>query len=448
MTPGFEIPRAPSARNNFNQPFEFHHNNHRFISTRAEFDVTDWLTVYGSYGTSKSEELRFVGTQQIFNQAGDFRSTILYEPSEIHSFGYDVGARAVFDIGPFKHKVIVSAAGVQRDFDFFSSTAVPSFINNIYNPVRVPRPDVSRLPRDAGLSLVNLNRGVAVADVVSAFDERVILTAGFRHQQVNTKSFSIDSGPAFGLGTARYKETAITPAAALVVKPLEALSLYANYIEGLQSGPTAPAGTVNVGEVFPPFVSKQIEFGAKYDFGIFGVAASAFEISRPSSFTDPATLRFSVNGEQVNRGLELNLFGEPLPGFRLIGGVAFLDGRLVKTAGGTFDDNIAPGVPEYQISLYGEYDLPSWLWQNLTLTGRVLHSAPQFYDQRNTQRIPDWTRFDVGLRYVTEGYNGKPVVLRASVENVFDSNYYQTAIDGLLSQGYPRVFLLSAQFDF
>ena len=232
------------------------------------------------------------------------------------------------------------------------------------------------------------------------------------------------------------------------MKPLEALSLYTNYIEGLQSGPTAPAGAVNVGQAFPPFVSKQIEFGAKYDFGVFGVAASAFEIARPSSFIDPATLRFSVNGEQVNRGLELNLFGELLPGIRLIGGAALIDGRLTRTAGGLLNGRVAPGVPEYQISLYGEYDLPSWMLPNLTLTGRVLHSAPQFYDQRNTQRIPDWTRFDVGVRYVMEGYNGKPIVLRANVENVFDSNYYQTAIDGLLSQGYPRVFLLSAQFEF
>jgi iron complex outermembrane receptor protein len=41
----------------------------------------------------------------------------------------------------------------------------------------------------------------------------------------------------------------------------------------------------------------------------------------------------------------------------------------------------------------------------------------------NTQSIPAWTRADVGARYVVFRDNGKPVTLRANVENVFDNNY-------------------------
>lgn len=292
------------------------------------------------------------------------------------------------------------------------------------------------------------NQGVAVADVMSALDERVILTAGCRYQEVLTRSFGITPGPGFGMETDRYEANKLTPAAAVVVKPVPRLSLYANYIESLQAGPTAPTTVVNPGQLFPPFTARQVEFGAKYDFGQVGVAASVFQITQPSAFTDPVTNRFGTDGEQRNRGIELNVFGEPLPGVRLLGGGAALDATLTKTAGGALKGRTAPGVPNYQLSLYGEYDLPRPLLQGVTLTGRVLHSGRQFYDPANTQQIPAWTRFDLGARFAVQAPYGKPIVLRANVENVLDSNYYQTAIDGLLSQGAARTFLLSTQLDF
>ena len=104
-----------------------------------------------------------------------------------------------------------------------------------------------------------------------------------------------------GAVTSRPQNEAITPAVALVVKPINNLSLYGNYIEGLTSGVIAPIGTVNVGQVFPAIVAKQIEVGAKYDFGAVGVSLAAFEITQPNGFTNPATNIFSVDGEKSTR---------------------------------------------------------------------------------------------------------------------------------------------------
>jgi iron complex outermembrane receptor protein len=101
------------------------------------------------------------------------------------------------------------------------------------------------------------------------------------------------------------------------------LSLYGNYIEGLSVGPTAPQTAANAFEVFPPIKSKQYEVDAKLDFGQFATTLAAFQITQPNSFTDPATNIFGVDGEQRNRGLEFNVFGEPQDGFRLLGGLAF-----------------------------------------------------------------------------------------------------------------------------
>ena len=42
----------------------------------------------------------------------------------------------------------------------------------------------------------------------------------------------------------------------MVYKPVQGLSLYANYIEGLSQGQTAPGTAVNVGQMLPPYVFK------------------------------------------------------------------------------------------------------------------------------------------------------------------------------------------------
>ncbi|WP_157632498.1 TonB-dependent receptor domain-containing protein, partial [Bacillus cereus] len=80
---------------------------------------------------------------------------------------------------------------------------------------------------------------------------------------------------------ARYDASANTPAGALLFKASDRLSLYANYIEGLSQGSTAPVSAANAGEVFPPFKTRQREVGAKFDFGRLASALSVYEIEKP-----------------------------------------------------------------------------------------------------------------------------------------------------------------------
>jgi hypothetical protein len=57
------------------------------------------------------------------------------------------------------------------------------------------------------------------------------------------------------------------------------------------------------------------------------------------------------------------------------------------------------GVPEVQANLWAERDA-SWL-EGLTLTAGAIHTGSQYVNQANTQKLDDWTRFDVGARYTT-----------------------------------------------
>jgi len=65
--------------------------------------------------------------------------------------------------------------------------------------------------------------------IIWALDERIVFTAGVRYQQIKVNVFNPD-----GSISQAYDEQAVTPAFGLVVKPIDRMALYANYIQGLQ----------------------------------------------------------------------------------------------------------------------------------------------------------------------------------------------------------------------
>ncbi|RYY39486.1 MAG: TonB-dependent receptor, partial [Sphingomonadales bacterium] len=86
----------------------------------------------------------------------------------------------------------------------------------------------------------------------------------------------------------------------------------------------------------------------------------------------------------------------------------------------------------------------------LTLTGRVVQTGKQMVNAANTLEIPEWTRFDLGARYVAV-LGETPLTLRFNVDNVANRRYWSSAYDAFnaaLLQGAPRTFKASASIDF
>lgn len=454
------IPRNPANRRNTASSFEFNDSRYNMAVGRVEYDLTPDTTLYAAGGISRYSEDSLSSYYLITNSNGRATNTFAIAPIQLHGLTGEVGLRSNFQTGFIGHQLSVSAteANNKNYSRGYFPPKLPSFTTNIYEPNYLPFGSVATfgLPRSGQQPLFNdlTVRSVAVADTLSfGGDDRFLLTLGGRYQEVGLKSYVTRPVATQGSLSTNYLESRFSPAITLVFRPFDNLSFYGNYIEALTEGPIAPStGVSNPGQVFPPVVSQQKEIGAKYDFGTYAVTAALFEIEQPNAFNDAGT--FTVSGLQRNRGLELNLFGEPLPGVRLLGGVTFIDARLVNTEDKDkngvpdFNGNIAPGVPSTTFNLYGELDLPPWLAPGLTLTGRAIYTSGVYFDQANKQTVPDWTRFDAGLRYTFEGVNGKPVVLRATVKNVFDEKYWASAARGFLAVGAPRTFILSASVDF
>ena len=432
------VPAAPSASTVF-LPGSFSKAYSRTVLAHGEFDLAPDVTLFGSYGALNADRYVALGAP-LANAQGDFSAALSRERRYFDNSSGEAGIRGRFQTGGVRHQASVSVSRFETETGFSQSmgTAVPS---NIYDPVPVPQPlaDPPGTPKTGNTRATS----IAVADTLSFADDRILLTLGLRRQQLKVANFSAASGAV----TSRYDESATTPMAGLVLKPLSYLSLYANYIEGLTQGPTAPTnipGLTNPGQMFAPYKSRQIETGVKTDFGRTAATLSLFQITRPNSVIRDNT--FSMDGEQRNRGVELNVFGEAARGVRVLGGMTLMDGEVTKAAMPALEGKTAVGVPGLQLNLGAEWDTP--FLPGLTLTARGIRTSSQYVDATNTQKLPGWTRFDVGARYATK-IAGKAVVLRANIENLFDKNYWSGVYGGsFVSLGSPRTFMLSATVDF
>lgn len=441
LAAGLPVPNAPDAEASFVQPWSYVRTRDTSVVLRGEYDITPELTAYaaagkrdGSYDFLRNFLLR------VTDRTGTLTYTSGYYLRDEDAWSSEAGLRAHFDTGAVKHAVTLGASRFRLEVREATQNFVGTFVSNLYDPVTLA--EQARAIGDDDLARTGETEltSLALTDTLSMLDDRLQLTLGARRQRVRVEGFSA----ATGARTADYDEYATTPMVGVVFKLRPDVSLYANHIEALTRGPTPPGSAVNRGQVFPPTHSRQVEAGAKADFGRFASTVSLFSIEQPSGLTDAATGVFRIDGKQRNRGLEWNVFGEPVRGVRLLGGAMWLDGELVSTAGGANDGNRAVGVPRVSLNLGGEWD-PAAL-PGLTLTARAIHTGAAYLDAANTQRVPHWTRYDVGARYATRA-GGHPVALRASVENVLGRNYW-TATDFGLSIGAPRTVLLSATVDF
>lgn len=442
LAPGVPMPAAPRGSRNFSQPWTYTDGEDLFGVARGEVDLTENITVFGGYGmrTSSRDSLA-TGVITITDPYGTTAANAQENLNQLNATSAQVGLRSEFSTGPLKHRVVVEADRLTNDTNLGISSFT-SITSNLYSPIFQTKP-ILTIPK-LGKSGETTLSGVAIADTVSFFDDRILVTGGVRKQEINQKNFIFTTNALFN----EYTADALSPAVAVVVKPWQNVSLYANYIEGLQPGQIVTSQYSNAGAVLPPFHAKQTEAGVKVDWGKLVTTVSAFEINQPSLLIDSSTLALTQNGEQLNRGVEFNFFGEITEGLRVLGGAMYIDPRLTKTAGGLDDGKIAAATPRFQANLAVDWDTP--FINGLTLTGRAIYTGSQYIETASPQRIiPDWTRYDVGARYTFQREGGQPVTIRFAVENVLDTNYW--ASNGFtlgLVAGTGRTYALSTTFNF
>jgi len=446
-----QLPSPLKGDHNLAAPWFFNTNITTAAMARAEWDITDKVMAYAAYGHRDSDYDALIGQSSLLNDAGDLSVSVIrqYMRAKLHSG--EVGVQGQLTTGAVDHSWSAAATAYENKGGFrnIRNSTDPDFMRglNFYDLDYGAAPNLDGFST-SGVPISSKNElsSIGLADRMSFLDGTLQLTVGVRRQTVKNTSIS-----ATGVSTVSYDKSAISPSAALLFKLTPNMSVYGSYIQGLSQGSTAPATAANANEVLAPMKTKQYELGAKYDFGSFAATAALFQITRPSTYIDPVTNIFAANGEQRNRGLELNVFGEAQRGLRLMGGVTYLDATLRKQLLGRNNGNQVTGVPKFIARLGAEYDIAAV--PGLTLTGLINHAGKRYATADNRLSLSAYTTVNVGARYVTR-VAGTAVAFRAGIENLTNKAYWGGSWGGSGDSGLsgglgaPRTFALSATVDF
>lgn len=433
-----QVPAAPSGNSNLSNRWEWSSVADRSALLRADYEFTSGLNLFANLGSSRTGVERFFGNPMLSDAAGKVAWTPTRFSQDIERGTANLGARIKLRSGPVEHALSLQFSRYEDRLSR-GQLAGTALSNNLYAPVENPKQN-PLTPPQSKTSESRLS-GLAMADTLSLLERRLMLSLGARVQQIHSDNFNPT-----GKLLQRYEQSATTPFVGLVLKPWgEQLSVYTNLMEGLSKGDVAPSNASNAGEVLPPYRSKQLEAGLKYESGGMSSTLALFQISKPSGLLNEA-LVYSADGEQRNRGLELESYGELSPGLRLMGSLALLQAKVTRSSVAAYTGKQALGVPKLQANLSAEWSLPQA--QGFTLNGGLAYAGTQYVDAGNLRQIPAWWRADIGARW--QGSLARtPLTLRANVRNLFNRSYWAGVSSfGGMAQASARSLQVSASADF
>lgn len=437
----------PNAK--FGAPGTFRQIRERFGMLRTEYDIDKNLTGYAALGMRITNQDTLNNEFLMQQVDGRSRITHRYNNQINKSISGEVGLKAKVDTKGVDHELTIAASLMHYKRYMFQNQFGNGarYFTNMYAPRwRDLSAHLGSYTKRTPLNDSETLRSIALSDVMTTNDGRWTFVVGGRYQQITIKNYP---NPRSGNGRqttySEYEEAKFSPAFALVHKLNKQVSLYANYIQGLKDGDEASTSAANAGEKMKPFVAKQYEVGAKFDFDKIATTLSFFSIKTPAMLLDPVTNLDEASGEVRNRGIEWMFFGEPKKGTRLTGGMTWLNATYQKTAGGAYDGNIQEGTPRYTAVLGVEQDIHGV--PGLTFSTHMTYNSSTYADQANTLRVSPWMRWDLGARYRFNA-GDTPVTVRADVYNIFNKNYWRALDRNAVFLGAGRTYMLSVTADF
>lgn len=355
-----------------------------------------------------------------------------------------------FDTLGLRHRLLVGG-----DYYQFKNTgtivdnfAFPSI--NIFNPIHGgdPTPD----PADnIAFDLREKWFGLYLQDQVE-LPFHLHLLAGLRYD-----SAEITSDSTFG-GTrtvSSSRQSAVTPRVGLLWQPLKQFALYGNYVEGF--------GVPNIGALGVSGVplraetSQQWEAGIKTEFmdGRWTATLSYFDLTKQNIATghpDPAlaALGFSVQtGEARNKGVELDVAGEVLPGLDVIATYAYTHSEILQNNDGTVGNRF-PNVPKHAGSLWSIYRFQERPLKGWKIGAGMVARGERQGNQENDYQMPGYVLVNLMTSY-TMHVGPTRLTAQLNVDNLLGQEYFPSSAAfgrSRIDIGTPRFFMGSLKMEF
>lgn len=450
------LPKPFDSRESYTPKWNYVDNKTDRASLKASWRINDIFGLRTAY-MYKQHEFSFSQTYGRINPDGFTYRAWSYEetaPSKRVNHGVYAYLDADFKTGPIGHKVTLGASG-----DIYNNYQPEILsVNNLWDYPPPPqatleelkhktliKPDWDLFPgKERYKSARTTSRNIIIGDNIT-INEKWSILAGVNYTTLGSFSYNVN-----GDRTAKYEESAWTPTASLIFKPIKNLTTYASYMEALQNGVIVGNNYTNAGEVLPPLVSNQYEVGAKYDWNNrFLLTGALFRIEKANQYSDNGQPlpTYVQDGRQVHQGVELTLTGKVTNNLTLMGGGTLIDPKVKKSNNPALEGKKPTNVASVSAKMYAEYAIPSL--EGLVVTGGVYYTGERYADTANTAgaKAAAYTLFDVGGRYTTRLLNNL-LVLRLNVANLTNKNYWVAEDISGAMLGIPRTFSFSASMTF
>lgn len=328
--------------------------------------------------------------------------------------------------------------GVSRTDRLTSTSTNPSVQpagqkQNIYAPMVLAAPIIPTGPLVFADS-TSLNTGVYVYDTVHVDDKWKVLL-GLRETRFN---FQNAKGITAG--------TTSSPAFGVLYDVTQATTVYTSYMKGLEEGAVAPTNkqTLNSGEILPPAVATQSEFGIRTAY-FKGLSASLayFDIKRPNAITEPSTGIFANVGINRFKGVETTINAELTRQLTLDAAGQLMNS--VQVSDTDINGKRPENTPHLVVSTGLTYKL-------LAVPGLRLRAGASYVGERsinpqNQGVIPAVLLYSAGIGYATK-VAGHGLSLQLNVDNLANRRYWNSVTTGTYGAGMDRSYKFSAKIDY
>jgi catecholate siderophore receptor len=390
---------------------------------------------YSAYNHITDRENAFNQTDFVYKtMTGSLRHTI--------AFGTEFGTQIGLDLrstGIFAGTGTALAPGNAFDPTFFGTI---DFIHQ-----RVANAAIGVATPDS-FSNYRLNVQSAYAQDQIDVTRWLQLIAGLRYDRFDMNATDENTG----IFRQRTDNT-LSPRAAVIVKPVDNLSLYTAYSISYLPSTGDQFSALNTGSaLIPPQQFEQTEVGLKWNISPkLLYTAAIYELNRTNVPLAVGGGLFAISGSNVIKGFETAMTGYVTNEWQSTLGYAYTDARIgsdtnSSTAAVPPPPTILKGnrvqlVPFNQFSWWNKYQFnPMW-----SAALGVIYFSDSYAASDDFVRLPGFVRFDAGV-YATIDEHWRA---QLNIENIFNTGYWASA-DGNnnISPGQGRTVRVRATYRF
>jgi iron complex outermembrane recepter protein len=352
-----------------------------------------------------------------------------------------------FAMGSVKHTL---TAGI--DLNRTNDRTITLFDENNPSTIDIFNPDYNVVPKPPQSALapfenttINSDRlGIYVQDQIKLLDN-LTLVAGVRYDTITQTTINATDTDFVDGGESTRTDDAITPRVGILYQPIEELALFANYSQSFNPN----TGTTVDGAALPPERGRGFEVGLKTELFDKKVLATLtyFNITKNNvAVVDPIFPLFSTAiGQEQSQGVEFDVAGEILPGWKIIGSYAYTDAKISED---TNPDNIGNrfvGVPKHSASLWTTYEIQKGPLKGLGFGAGLKYVGDRAGDVENTYFIGDYLVGNAAIFYTRGRYR-----FAINFKNIANTYYIEssTGNEGGIEPGAPFTIIGSVSVRF